>query len=557
MVYAFTLPTTSHLSFQNFLSSSTHPSLPQAATTARHALRQALKAHKRLPRGPQQDAHLSTLLTTLTTYLPYLEAISSGLSSKPSDATSEEIEITLHSEIVTFWRPTLTTAPSTTLSLKNLPTSPSAFSPSSGGGGGSKFLSSSGHRIRGEGLDFEIAYVLTTLGYVLSLLAHTGLMRTLYAATTPTPDQRIAAVQTATRYLLQASAIHNLLASSPAFATAARAIAASTSMTSPHTAPTTTSTATTTPSLPDLDPGTQTALSALALAEATLLAVLKDDSYVFACIQARNPRDKDWMVRAPEIPKVRAHLFARLCIRAAEYAEQAAAGLGSVVGRTGKTGAIEEELLGYTRVLGRVARARACRFFGVDAELAGKIGEAIAWLQAAKGALGVRSRGGGAKTEAEKEAASKGGSKFSRFKQGFKEKLEEKKMEKDAGSQGGSGDKKELGPGDNAGRDEEGRVIEMLETKWVRMNNTINTQLIPPSADLLANLPSGRDIHAPPGAYRIPSLDEEQLVRMRAPPAEDDFGPGSDVEESDEEPAGVSRVWTPGTVPGRTDSAYY
>ncbi|PYH78844.1 hypothetical protein BO82DRAFT_385607 [Aspergillus uvarum CBS 121591] len=557
MVYAFTLPTTSHLSFQNFLSSSTHPSLPQAATTARHALRQALKAHKRLPRGPQQDAHLSTLLTTLTTYLPYLEAISSGLSSKPSDATSEEIEITLHSEIVTFWRPTLTTAlttaPSTTLSLKHLPTSPSAFS-ASGGSGGSKLLSGNGHRIRGEGIDFEIAYVLTTLGYVLSLLAHTGLMRTLYAAMTPTPDQRTAAVQTATRYLLQASAIHNLLASSPAFATAARAIAA----TFPQATPTTTTTTTTTtiPSLPDLDPGTQTALSSLALAEATLLAVLKDDSYVFACIQARNPRDKDWMVRAPEIPKVRAHLFARLCIRAAEYAEQAAAGLGSVVGKTGKTGAIEAELLGYTRVLGRVARARACRFFGVDAELAGKIGEAIAWLQAAKGALGVRSRGGG-KTEVEKEAASKGSSKFSKFKQGFKEKLEEKKMEKDAGSPGSSGDKKELGPGDNAGRDEEGRVIEMLETKWVRMNNTINTQLIPPSADLLANLPSGRDIHAPPGAYRIPSLDEEQLVRMRAPPAEDEFGPGSDVEESDEEPAGVSRVWTPGTVPGRTDSAYY
>ncbi|PYI28733.1 hypothetical protein BP00DRAFT_255749 [Aspergillus indologenus CBS 114.80] len=551
MVYAFTLPTTSHLSFQNFLSSSTHPALPQAATTARHALRQALKAHKRLPRGPQQDAHLSTLLTTLTTYLPYLEAISRGLSSKPSDATSEEIEITLHSEIVTFWRPTLTTAPSTTLSLKHLPTSPSAFS-ASGGSGGSKLLGGSGHRIRGEGIDFEIAYVLTTLGYVLSLLAHTGLMRTLYAATTPTPDQRTAAVQTATRYLLQASAIHNLLASSPAFATAARAIAA----TSPQAALTSTTNTVTTPSLPDLDPGTQTALSALALAEATLLAVLKDDSYVFACIQARNPRDKDWMVRAPEIPKVRAHLFARLCIRAAEYAEQAAAGLGSVVGKTGRTGAIEEELLGYTRVLGRVARARACRFFGVDAELAGKIGEAIAWLQAAKGALGVRSRGG-AKTEAEKEAASKGSSKFSKFKQGFKEKLEEKKMEKDAGSPGGSGDKKELGPGDNAGRDEEGRVIEMLETKWVRMNNTINTQLIPPSAELLANLPSGRDIHAPPGAYRIPSLDEEQLVRMRAPPAEEEFGPGSDVEESDEEPAGVSRVWTPGTVPGRTDSAYY
>ncbi|PYH47985.1 pH-signaling protein PalC [Aspergillus saccharolyticus JOP 1030-1] len=563
MVYAFTLPTTSHLSFQNFISSSTHPSLPQAATTARHALRQALKAHKRLPRGPQQDAHLSIVLTALTTYLPYLEAISSGLSSTPTDATSEEVEITLHSEIVTFWRPTLTPAPSTTLSFKHLPTSPSSGRNNTGNSNSSSSNSSNRHRIRGEGIDFETAHVLTTLGYVLSLLAHTGLMRTLYASTTPTNEQRTAAVQTATKHLLHASAIHNLLASSPAFATAARAIATAASTSSLTPQPTNPAPA---PSLPDLDPGTQTALSALALAEATLLAVLKDDSYVFACIQARNPKDKDWMVRAPEIPKVRAHLFARLCIRAAEYAEQAAAGLGSVVGagKSGrKAGAIEEELLGYTRVLARVARARACRFFGVDAELAGRIGEAIAWLQAAKGALGVRPGRGEERDAAGAGAGSKssGGSKFSRFKQGFREKLEEKKMEKDAGAYGGgSGDKMELGPGDNAGRDEEGRVIEMLETKWVRMNNTINTQLIPPSADLLANLPSGRDIHSPPGAYRIPALDEEQLVRMRAPPAEDEFGPGSD-EESEDEPAvagvGVSRVYTPGSVPGRTDSAYY
>ncbi|RAL13492.1 pH-signaling protein PalC [Aspergillus homomorphus CBS 101889] len=488
MVYAFTLPTTSHLSFQTFLSSSTHPSLPQAATTARHAFRQALKTHKRLPRGPQQDAHLSTILTTLTNYLPYLEAISNGLSSKPTDATSEEIEITLHSEIVTFWRPTLTTPPSTTLTLKSRTTSHTSSTPnsSSSGNGGSKFLNTSGNRLRGEGIDFEIAFVLTTLGYVLSLLAHTGLMRTLYASTTPTAEQRTTAAQTATKYLLQASAIHNLLASSPSFATAARTSSLASSI--PQQAPTSSTATKTTapPTLPDLDSGTQTALSALALAEATLLAVLKDDSYVFACIQARNPKDKDWMVRAPEIPKVRAHLFARLCIRAAEYAEQAAAGLGSVVGKTGKTGAIEEELLGYTRVLGRVARARACRFFGVDAELAGKIGEGIAWLQAAKGALGVRSRGGGGgqdKTD-EKEGSK---SKFSKFKQGFKEKLEEKKMEKDAGTYGGH-DKKELGPGDNAGREEEGRVIEMLEGKWVRMNNTVRIPSCFPALGIVMRL---------------------------------------------------------------------
>lgn len=255
----------------------------------------------------------------------------------------------------------------------------------------------------------------------------------------------MAAVQTACKYLLQASAVHSLLASSPTFADVTRSTGSG--------AP-----------VPDLDPATQTALSSLALAEATLLAVWKDDAYIATCIQSRNPNDKEWMVRAPDIPKVRALLFARLCVRAAEYAEQAAAGLGSVGGK-GST-AIDDDLVKYTRVLGRVARARACRFFGIDSELAGKVGEGISWLRAAKGVLGLRSTDAGAK----EESTSKGG--LSRLKRGWAERREERKMEKDSGSRGS--EKGELGPGDNAGREEEGRVIEMLEAKWVRMNDTVS-----------------------------------------------------------------------------------
>lgn len=427
MVYAFTLPTTSHISFQTFISSDTHPSLPQAASTARHALRVALKAHKRLPRGPQQDAHLTTILNALNDYLPYLFAISHGLSGKAienvENSSTEEVEIVLRSELESEWRATLS---STSLSLR---------------GGASN------GRVRGRGIDYEIAFTLSILGCVLSNLAHCTVVRTLYASRTPTPEQRTAAVQTATKHLLQASVIHSFLTSS------------------------TTSMGTGTGSIvPDIDPTTQAALSSLALAEATLLAVLKDDSYTATCIQARNPNDKDWMVRAPEIPKVRAMLFARLCVRAAEYAEQATAGLGTV-GADGKMG-VEDDLVRYARVLGRVARARACRFFGVDAELAGKVGEGIAWLRAAKGALGLRNGptgvmdGGSTKRE-------KG---FSKLKREWTERREERKMEKDAGSRD-RGEKNELDPGDNAGREEEGRVIEMLETKWVRMNDTVS----PPS----------------------------------------------------------------------------
>lgn len=419
MVYPFTVPTTSHLSFQTFLTSSTHPSLPQSASTARHALRLALKTHKRLPH-PQQDTHLSTLLTTLNDYLPYLVTISSGLSGKPIESASgnsEEIEITLRTELESEWRPTLST-PST--SLKTKP----------------------GSRIRGRGIDYELAFVLSILGYVLTRLARSTAVQTFYATTTPTPDQRSAAFQSACKSLLTASAVHSLLASSPSFTDVARSASSGVAVA-------------------DLDPATQAALSSLALAEATLLAIWKDDAYVTACIQNRNPNDKEWMVRAPDIPKVRALLFARLCVRAAEYAEQAAAGLGSV--------GVDGELVNYANVLGRVARARACRFFGIDAELAGKVGEGIAWLRAARGVLGLRGEKEKEKENAEGTSSASRG--LSRLKKGWTERREERKMEKDAGRGGRTG---EFGPGDNAGREEEGRVLEMLESKWVRMNDTVS-----------------------------------------------------------------------------------
>ena len=449
MVYAFNLPTTSPLSFQSFISSPTHPSLPQSASTARHALRLALKTHKRLPRGPRQDAHLPAVLSALNEYLPYLFAISNELNRRsvstdayspaPQDAyasgtnlRSEGIEITLGAEIESAWRPTLSSS--------------SVFNLGSGrnSAGGKGFKVHNG-RICGQGIHFELAFTLTTLGYVLSRLARAGVVAALYASSTPTAEDRTAAVQTATRYLLQASAVHNLLASSPTF------------------------TAATVSTVPDLDAGTQSALSSLALAEATLLAVLKDDAYVAACIQSRNPNDKEWMVQAPEIPKVRALLFARLCVRAAEYSEQAAAGLGAVGSASGRAGRVDEEVVRYTGFLGRVARARACRFFGVDAELSGNVGEGIAWLRAARTPLGLR--GGSSQDDGSASGSSaKGG--LSRLKREWTERREDRRAAKDAG--GSSGDKGPLEAGDDAGRGEEGRVIAMLEAKWVKMNDTVS-----------------------------------------------------------------------------------
>ncbi|CAG7915731.1 unnamed protein product [Penicillium olsonii] len=527
MVYAFTLPTTSPLSFQSFITSPTHPSLPQSASTARHALRVTLKAHKRLPRGPRQDAHLPAVLSALNEYIPYLFAIYNSLSDKPiSDFQSATdgytsgaglrtggLEIVLRAEIESAWRPTL---------------SSSAFNITSGRNSSSgKAVKTHNGRVCGQGIHFELAFTLATLGYVLSRLARAGVVAALYALTPPTAEERTAAVQTATRYLLQASAVHNFLASSPSTLNAVSTV-------------------------PDLDASTHSALSSLALAEATLLAVLKDDAYVAACIQSRNPNDKEWMVHAPEIPKVRALLFARLCVRAAEYSEQAAAGLGAVGAASARTERVSEEVIRYTGVLGRVARARACRFFGVDAELSGKVGEGIAWLRAARTPLGIR---GGSQDEGSASGGPpKGG--LSRLKREWNERREERRVAKDAGN---SGEKGPLDAGDDAGRGEEGQVIAMLEAKWVKMNDTINTQLIPPSAPLLSNLPSGRDIHSPPAPYQPPSLDNDEMMRMQAIPDErDDVNFGNDDDSEDE--GGLSADRTPGAFPDRSataSSVYY
>jgi hypothetical protein len=78
------------------------------------------------------------------------------------------------------------------------------------------------------------------------------------------------------------------------------------------------------------------------------------------------------------------------------------------------------------------------------------------------------------------------------------------------------------------------------------------TQVVPPSDPLLSNMPSGRDIHRPPGTYTPPSLDAAQLARMRAPPDETEQELANPAVEDDSDD-GVSpsgeRV-PPGTFPG-------
>lgn len=72
----------------------------------------------------------------------------------------------------------------------------------------------------------------------------------------------------------------------------------------------------------------------------------------------------------------------------------------------------------------------------------------------------------------------------------------------------------------------------------------ILTQIIPPTGPLLAQMPSGREIHTVK-PFQLPLLDPSTLEAMRAPPDRaDESGP---YPSSDDETPGES---APGAFPG-------
>ncbi|MCJ1379741.1 hypothetical protein MMC17_002844 [Xylographa soralifera] len=441
MPYGFLLPTTSALSFIGCFESDSHPSLITVATVRREILRTILKKHKRLPLSSQAP-NLTVVISTILDYLPYLFALDAGLSD--NSVSNEEIDVVLLKDIEVEWRPCLT----------------------------SSVAGREAARVRGKGLDYEICFILTTLAYAYTLMARVQLL-TLYAVTMPTPEQRATAIANAKNHLLEANSLHTYSASKA----------------NEFAAP---------PAAVDICSFTQSGLASLALSEATLLAVLKDDLYPALVAQDRNNNDRDWMIKAPEIPKVRVGLFTKFSLAAGEHAGVAHAHLTSPKSSRGSI-AVDDSLVEYVNDLRKTSRAKACRFFGIEAELSGKTGEAIAWLDAGRKELGFRTNDEeGSKTKV-----------LAKFKKNWAERKEDKKIVKGADW------------GSDAGRLEEARVIEMLDKKWNKENDLISSQRIPPSDPLRATLSSGRNIHTPK-TYIPPSLDEDTLARMRAPPESGD-----------------------------------
>lgn len=85
-------------------------------------------------------------------------------------------------------------------------------------------------------------------------------------------------------------------------------------------------------------------------------------------------------------------------------------------------------------------------------------------------------------------------------------------------------------------------MLESLDAKWAKMNDTINTQVVPPFRPLLAAMPSGREMYTVK-PYKPPSLDALVLQAMRAPPSPGAFGGAEGgADSSDEEGEGRTVV---------------
>ncbi|KAK5086310.1 hypothetical protein LTS08_004380 [Lithohypha guttulata] len=474
MPFPFVLSTTSQLSFQQNFTSSTHPSLPSTASSQRNLLRSTLKAHKRLASG-DQAANLSDVLLALDSYLKYICTLNLSLSG--TIVNDEDVDLALTREVEVEWRPTLSSTP---------------------------IPGREADRVRGQGLDYEFFFVHQTYAVVQNLFARQALLG-IYASSSPTTEQRLGLIQTAIRHVKTAASIHAFLV---------------------HHA----NTGDGPPELPaaaaDVSISVQSALHRLAQAELNLLGAFKDDPYPAVLAQSRNEQDREWMIKAPDIPKTRAQVLSRLCLGASEHATAA----GAILKAERR---VSKDLIEYTDNLRRTARARACRFQAISADTGGETGKGIAWIYAGLSELGLEI--------SVKEGSSKTGS-LSKLKASWNERKEDRRIGKGSARWGS-----------DAGKAEEARILEYLEKKLVRSNDNVHFQTVPEYKPLLAMLPSGMNMPVGDEQWKPPVLSEDELVQMRAPPDYDAME--QDSSDEDRNDAQFKAEKPAGAFPG-TDAEY-
>ncbi|RPB06897.1 hypothetical protein P167DRAFT_568922 [Morchella conica CCBAS932] len=228
MPFPFTLPTTSPISYPTFFTSPSPPSLPLLASSHRGTLRNALKAHKRLPPA-SQAANIPHIITLLTKYTTHLLTLTTALEDNTAFLLPAAPQFT------TSWRATLT--PPTRRGR----------------------LAGESPRIARNGLSYEIFFTLSTLAYAHTLQALNQLHQVLAspsaaAAATPAPADPQQLFNLAAANLLTAASVYEHLLTRPRPPSA-------------ETWPV------------ELTPPALAALSAVNMADATLVAVVKQDPY--------------------------------------------------------------------------------------------------------------------------------------------------------------------------------------------------------------------------------------------------------------------------------------
>jgi hypothetical protein len=237
----------------------------------------------------------SVLKDAINAYLLYLLALNTASGYR--DVANESVDVEIVKSLSVEWRTTI----STTLPAREPP------------------------RLKVTGLYYELAFTLSSLAYTHSLLARSQL-RILYGSHVLTPDQRTTATSIAMKHLLQAYSIHSFLLTLPSVVVAAKDAPA------------------------DIQAPTITALASLAMAEATLIVVAKDDPYAAAVADNRNENNTNWMYKALSIPKARARLYAGIALAAAEHTNIAHGLLAhSTLGK------VDKDLISYANDLKRTA----------------------------------------------------------------------------------------------------------------------------------------------------------------------------------------------------------
>ncbi|KAG0131275.1 hypothetical protein HOY82DRAFT_485279 [Tuber indicum] len=453
MPFPYTLPTTSTISYPTYFESPLYPTLPLATSSHRGSLRNALKAHKRLP-AASQASNIPFIIKLLESYLAHLLSLYDTLTA--GDAFPRE------------GAPRLTTSWRTVLSARRV----AAKEPP---------------RVARPGLSYEIFWSISTLGYAYTLLARSQLQGILAPPSSNTTSGSATDATAAANSFNQAAA--NLFTSASIFQHLL------TRPLPPH--------ASSWP--PDLSPQVLSALSSISLSAATLSAVTKQDPYptylsTIAIEKKKQQKGKEWLYNPPAPPAgVRALLIARLCIAASDHAAKAL-GLLSTAEKT-DAGEIGEELLRYADSLQKVSRAKACRFLGIDAEAAGRVGEGISWIRGAKTIL-----------NASGSASSVGSFVGDRLR------------------------RKDDVWGADAGRVDEEKTLDALEGRWKKLNDSVMFQKCPDLEELMGRMPTGRELHQSIKSWEPPKLGADELRALRAA---GDLGAEVVIEEEDSEEEGV------------------